>query len=62
MLTTTTVGVPGNVAAEMARDEPGIDVVAAAGRIADDQRQRLALIEILGASGRGQHGERGEHE
>src|SRR3954465_12693886 len=46
----------------MARDKPGIDVVAAAGRIAHHQGKRLALIEIIGTSGSGHAGEHGKHE
>ena len=36
----------GNVPAEMARKQPPIDVVAAAGAVADDQLDLLALVEF----------------
>ena len=46
MFCTTTVGIAGNMAAEMTADEPRIDVVAAARPIADDQRHRFSAVEI----------------
>ena len=42
---------PGDVPADVARNQPRVDVVAAAGRIADHKAQRLALIKVVGAGG-----------
>ena len=46
------VGMAGDVAAEMAADQPRIDVVAAARPVADDQRHRLASVEVGDRVGR----------
>ncbi len=41
-----TIGLPGNVLAEMAGDQAGIDVVAAADAVADHQVDVLAFVEV----------------
>ena len=37
---------PGNVLAEIVRDHARVEIEAAAGRVAGDQRHRLALVEV----------------
>ena len=53
MFCTMIVGIAGDVPAEMARRDPRLQVVAAAGTGADDDGELLAGVEILGAGGRG---------
>ena len=53
MFCTIDVRIAGDVAADVARDQPRIDVVAAAGAVADDQGDLLALVEIGDAVGGG---------
>ena len=60
------VGIAGKMFAEMSRQQPSIRVVAAAYAVADEERNGLALVEILnpgGASGlrRDGGGERGRN-
>ena len=45
------IGVSGDVLAEMARQQPAVEIVAAADAVADDQIDGLALVEILDAVG-----------
>ena len=51
MLRGTTVGLPGNVAADVTRDEPAAIVVVVPDRIADDQADGLAAKEFSGGLG-----------
>jgi hypothetical protein len=41
-------GIAGDVFGHVPRQEPRVDVVAAAGRRADDHRDLLALVELRG--------------
>ena len=52
----TMVGLPGNVLADVPRQQPSIGIVAAAHAVADEQGDGLALVEVLDApesAGRG---------
>ena len=44
-------GMARNVLAEMARHQPSIGIVAAADAVADEERDSLALVEVLDAGG-----------
>src|ERR1700752_3494761 len=44
-------GIAGNELAEMAREETRVDIIDSARRGADGDRDRLALVEILGVRG-----------
>ena len=48
--------IAGDVLADMAGEQPRIDVVAAGRRIADDELDLLALVELLGGLRRGGQG------
>ena len=50
------VGVAGDVPAEVAGEQPGIDVIAAARRRADEDGHVLALVEVRDRIGRGAPG------
>src|SRR5262249_22465330 len=50
------VGLARDVLAEMARDEPAVEIVAAADAVADHQRDVLAAVAILDAVGAGRIG------
>ena len=47
MLRTITVGWPGDVLAEVARDQPAVEIVAAAGQRADHELDGAAFVERL---------------
>jgi hypothetical protein len=56
-----TTGIARDVLAEMARDHPPIGVIAAAGAVADDQREAFAAVEVgdrIGVRGRSRSDER----
>ena len=59
----TIVGIAGDVLAHVAREHPGIEIVAAAGGVADQQLDGLAAVEIGNRLGVARlHGQQQRHE